>query len=406
MQGRGKQVWTRPFSRADLAGICVKFSERKVTNKLRINELSALVRGMTGHPRIIFDRLFDVWQGAGELILPEGIKDWVRERFGSSVGVEKQSIVKIVNRVTLEGALFNNLRSRRPLACGEERRLEDIIAEHREGCAFCQADDSTPLDVFGRLSIPGAVTAANVAKYDRWHSLIIPDEHNPLCFDDERVANNFALAGVWFNRVLEQAGQARDKESLYPFLMWNCLWPAGSSVVHGHLQVTVTGGMHYPQVERLRRAALGYRKRYGANYFDNLCAAHRSVGLAVESGRARVLISLTPIKEKETWIVMPEEDEGHLESLPRLGRLVGRVLACLRQTGTTSFNAAVYLPPPVPTSEDWSGFPLLARVVDRGDALGRTADFGGMELFAASVVAADPFSLLPDMHDQLCVSHL
>lgn len=52
------------------------------------------------------------------------------------------------------------------------------------------------------------------------------------------------------------------------------------------------------------------------------------------------------------------------ESAP-VGPAGGPVLACLRQTGTTSFNAAVYLPPPVPTSEDWSGFPLLARVVDR-----------------------------------------
>jgi hypothetical protein len=33
----------------------------------------------------------------------------------------------------------------------------------------------------------------------------------------------------------------------------------------------------------------------------------------------------------------------------------------------------------------------MARIVDRGDPLNRTADIGAMELYAASVIGTDPF---------------
>jgi hypothetical protein len=365
----------------------------------RITDIGSLVQGLKGYPRTIFNRLFDIREYTGELVLPEGIRNWAGEKFGDPAAVEKQRLVKITNRVTLEGTLFNNLRGMRPLSRAGGKHLGEIIEKQRENCAFCRPREKTTADIFGRLAGNGAVTAANIAKYDRWHGLIIPDEHNPLTFDSGRVAEYFALAGRWFQRVLEQAGAGGEKEPLYPFLMWNCLWPAGSSVVHGHLQVTVTGGMHYPKIEQLRRAGQAYRECFGTNYFGDLCMAHRAVGLVVETGEAWYFPSLTPVKEKETWIIMA--GESALARLHRLGRAVGRVLECLRQTGTTSFNVAVYLPPPGPVPEDWEGFPLLARVVDRGDALGRTADFGGMELYAASVVSADPFTLAQRLRDSV-----
>ena len=51
------------------------------------------------------------------------------------------------------------------------------------------------------------------------------------------------------------------------------------------------------------------------------------------------------------------------------------------------------MPPVAPVSESWEGFPVVARIVDRGDLNSRTSDVGGMELFAESVVASDPFAV-------------
>ena len=51
------------------------------------------------------------------------------------------------------------------------------------------------------------------------------------------------------------------------------------------------------------------------------------------------------------------------------------------------------MPPLAAVSEDWSGFPVIVRLVDRGDVNTRVADFGAMELYASSVVSSDPFAV-------------
>ena len=56
-----------------------------------------------------------------------------------------------------------------------------------------------------------------------------------------------------------------------------------------------------------------------------------------------------------------------------------------------TFNVAFYMPPLTPVDEDWSGFPTVVHLVDRGSPANRTSDIGAMELYAAPVVASDPF---------------
>ena len=45
--------------------------------------------------------------------------------------------------------------------------------------------------------------------------------------------------------------------------------------------------------------------------------------------------------------------------------------------------------------------PTIVRVVDRGDPLARTSDFGAMELYAASVVSSDPFKLAVTLQESV-----
>jgi hypothetical protein len=64
-----------------------------------------------------------------------------------------------------------------------------------------------------------------------------------------------------------------------------------------------------------------------------------------------------------------------------------------KSMGVFAFNAAIFGPPIGRPEEGWSGFPLVARVVDRGNPLSTTSDFAGLELFGSSVVASDPFEV-------------
>ena len=169
--------------------------------------------------------------------------------------------------------------------------------------------------------------------------------------------------------------------------MWNCLWRAGGSIVHGHMQMTATRGQHYPKVEALRRQALAYSASEG-DYFDDLWLVHSALGLGTEIEGARAMASIVPIKEREVLIL---GRPGAAET--SLAPAIARTVATYRALGVMSYNMALYLPPLSPDGEDWRRFPPIARLVDRGDPANKTSDIGAMELYAASVIASDPFRL-------------
>ena len=346
-----------------------------------ITDLPALLEALPGADRAVADRIFDVVATTGRLVAPEAMRAWIEKSFGSVEEVREQRIVKVTNRITLEGTLFNGLRSSRPLDTGVSLDLEREI-EATSGDPFCRPEEGTPADVFGRVRGEHSVTASNVAKYDGFHGVVIFDDHNPLHLTPEKVSDYVGVGLEWCRRALEA-----DPEALYPFVMWNCLWRAGGSIIHGHAQVTATRKTHYPKVERLRRAAAAYEKDHGSDYFDDLFRVHDALDLTVpaENG-VRAFASLSPIKEKEIVVIGESPGDGGLKRT--VGTLLERYVHTL---GVRAFNVAFYVPPLGPTTEDWSGFPTVVYLVDRGSPANRTSDIGAMELYAAPVVASDPF---------------
>jgi hypothetical protein len=292
--------------------------------------------------------------------------------------------VRVTNRLTLEGTLFNELRARRPMEAKGGDEARKLIAES-EGDPFCRPRQGTPADDFGRLESDHAITASNIAKYDGFHGVLIFDRHDPLGpVDEPRLADYLATARRW-----AETAHARDREARYYFLLWNSLWRAGGSIVHGHMQMTVTKASHYPKVEALRRVANAYRDSARRDYFDDLIAAHESLGLARKVDDAVILASLTPIKEREfICIAPPAADERALVAA------ITRVLDAYRRLGVLSWNLGLFLPPLARDGNDWSAFRAHARIVDRGDPANKTSDIGAMELYAASVVSPDPFQIV------------
>lgn len=361
--------------------------------KLSIFGLSSLVRNLHEYERATFNRIYEVDNLYTQLELPESMRSWAKERLGGIRNVELQQVVRVTNLVTGEGALFNYLRSKRPQQAYSQQNLESIIKEHEVDCPFCYPEKNTPKDVFGRITGKYCVTASNVAKYDGYHSLVIPREHNPLKFNASMVEDYFQVAGKWFEDAGEYAVSKSSGAAFYPFLMWNCLWPAGSSIVHGHLQLTLTRGRHYPRVDWLRQCSQQYFVCNETSYFEDLFCLHKELGLAHVWNNHRIVPVITPIKEKEIWI-MDSPGSVTPERLGQMGKAVCQVLDVLiNKTGTNSFNVVAYLPPLANGHADWSNFPLIARLVDRGDVFSRTADFGAMELFATSVISTDPFDV-------------
>ena len=65
--------------------------------------------------------------------------------------------------------------------------------------------------------------------------------------------------------------------------------------------------------------------------------------------------------EKEVLLISDNLDDGIKDAIYEVADSMTKAM------GVTSFNLVIYMPPIAPVEEDWSGFPFIARMVDRGD---------------------------------------
>lgn len=347
-----------------------------------------------------FKRIYRFDSGLGSQIIPDSFKAKTLNYFGQrdSSGniiesaeeavarIEHQKIINITNQWTGESTLFNSLRADRPGIKGKDLKKEKehiykLIAESEKGCDFCQPEKYTPEDVFGRIRGEHSITAANLAKYDVWSSLVIFNNHNPLKFTLEELSDYIDTSFAWFEDVNNHSPQFE-----FPFFVWNCLSRAGASQIHGHCQILMSKEP-YARVKNLMKTYQKYKKEYSADYFQDLYLVHRSLGLSANHGDVCFFASITPIKEKEVIIISPKNPSKDIKAK----ETIFRVLRCFIDTlGVFSFNLSIS----IPSYYKEDGFPYIIRIVDRGSLLKSTADMGGMELYGSSVVADDPYKII------------
>lgn len=357
----------------------------------------------------IFKRIYSVYSGTGTMKIPPGLKNKVvgyfstKDESGNPTEthkqvlhkLENQKIVKTFNRWTGEGALFNCMRTNRP-GMGKEdlknqkNKLSQLINESQKNCDFCQPDQYTPEDVFGRIKGKHSITASNIAKYDVWSSLVIFKNHDPLKFTLEELSDYIDTGFHWFDKVFQT-----DETYKCPFFVWNCLYKAGASQIHGHAQILMGKDIPYAKVEVLKKAQSNYQKRYhekshkglDPHYFQDLYQAHHALGLGYTVDGVSLYASITPAKEKEITILLPESPSTHKNSK----KVIFNILRCFIDVlGVHSYNLSIYCPP----RDREYDFPYLIKIVDRGSIFRPPADMGGMELFGSTVVADDPYEII------------
>jgi hypothetical protein len=356
-----------------------------------ITDLPRLVAELPAEARQRFERIFHLSTTTGHLEPPRLMRPWIENYFGSVEAVTTQRIVKVTNVVTWEGALFNDLRARRPMEVRDHRDIQQVIA-HNGGGPFGAPLDGTPADVFGRVEGNHSITASNIAKYDGFHGLVIFQEHDPLQFGRSELSDYLDTALTWAQKAHET-----DPEARYFFFMWNCLWKSGASIIHGHAQMTLTRDMHYAKVEALRRAMLSYRQQHDRNYFDDLYEVHQDLGLTFGQDEVRGLAYLTPVKEKEVLLMADDLNDNVKDELYHV------LCTFTQRMDVLSFNLVLYMPPLGEVEgEDWSDFPVMVRIVDRGNLGDKVADFGGMELYAQSVIGTDPYFVARTLRETQC----
>jgi hypothetical protein len=337
------------------------------------------------------DRLFEVRALAGHLAVPDALAPKIAKWYaapgdsGPEAAIARASAQRVAgtyNRVSGEGAMFNELRAKRPMQTGNTADLDARIEQARAGCDFCDPERMTTADTWGRVTGKHSISAANASVYDAHHGIVVFHEHHPHYFGPREIEDYFDVAARWLRRKHDE-----DPTLRWPFIMWNCLEKAGASQPHGHLQMLVARDRPYAKHAWMIRTTESYQADTGHRYWHDWLAAHEALGLVRKRQAARCVATLTPIKEKEMVVI------GGLALDEGLVGGIADVLRCfIDRLGVVSFNVGVYLPP-LDAADDYP-MPVVARCVDRGDPARPTADVGAMELYGTPVVASDPFRVI------------
>lgn len=347
----------------------------------------------------IFRGIYEFRSGIGKQKIPKSFRNKIVDYFGQKdsegqviedtskiiARIEKQNIIHIYNKWTGEGTLFNSFRAKRPGIKDKDHQeekdyMDKLILESKKQCDFCHPEQYTPEDIFGRIKGRNSVTAANIAKYDEWSSLIIFHNHHPHKFNLEEFSDYLNTASIWFKNVNEV-----DPSSKFPLFVWNCLPRAGASQIHGHGQILMSREP-YGRINILKKACKEYEDETGDNLLHDLYQIHHSLGLATSKDDVFIYTSITPLKEKETIIITTENPLKSIKTKDAIYRILRCYIDIL---GVYSFNLSISCP-----EIDKDDFPYIIRIIDRGSLLKTTADMGGMELYASSVVADDPYKVI------------
>ncbi|MBW2990626.1 hypothetical protein KY348_02885 [Candidatus Woesearchaeota archaeon] len=347
-----------------------------------IIDLPGTVASLSEAEKELFYRFFRIKRGTGRLVLPKEMKEWAKKTFGNPADVEEQRIVKVLDIHVYEESLFNELRAKRPMQVKEKENLQQIIAQS-EGGPFSKPLSMTPADTFGRIKGRHCVSASNVAKYDGTHGLIIFKKHDPLDFNEKEVQDYFKTALKWFKKAYKS-----NKKAVYPFLLWNCLWRAAASIVHGHMQLVLGEGFHYADAENDKKAIKEYHNKYECDFFSDLYKVHELIGLGFETKEIKVFASIVPREDKQVTIISKKLDKTCVN-------IIYKVVQCLKKDfGVMSFNLGTVFPP-LNNDPAWKDFPVITRIVDRGKLSNKTTDIGGMEIYdMGNVILTDPYRVI------------
>lgn len=359
-----------------------------------ISDLPALIADLPAKKRQRLERIFRIDEVAGELRVPDTMRDWVVKHLGSIEDVSRQRVIRVTNLWTWEGALFNPLRGKRP----QQLRNDAGTGKMPEEDVFAEPERTTSEDLFGRVRGEHCITASNISRWEGQCAVCIFDEQDPLKLTQEQARDYFRTSWQW-----AQLAHQQDPLARYFVWMWNGGLKGGASVPHAHAQMALGRGMHYAGVEALRRAALAYRERYKSDYFEDLIAIHEDVQLNVTLGKLQGFFYLAALRSKDMLVYGAGFNDDLADALHAgLRGLIDR-------TGTTSFIAGVLMPPPFSPlpegeglgvrdeGEDWSNFPHLLRMTDRGPAQMISSDVGAIDLYAHRVITLDPYAVKAQM---------
>ena len=231
----------------------------------------------------------------------------------------------------------------------EKPDFDALVAGTEAWCPFCpdkvmKVTPCFPKDLLpeGRLQKDDKVIFPNIAPYDSIGAVALfgARHYVPMTeFDPKLIASTFGLV-LDFIRRIESTGHP---ESVYHIVNWNYMPPAGSSLIHPHLQIFSTSS-----APNLMRQELEASKQYSAanrsNFWEDLTAAEQTSGERYlgKIGRGHWMSAFAPIGVAGDVLAVFEDARCTLDltaqDLFDIGTGLSKVIAEYDKIGIYSFN--------------------------------------------------------------------
>jgi galactose-1-phosphate uridylyltransferase len=227
--------------------------------------------------------------------------------------------------------------------------FETLVHGTQSWCPFCpervlQVTPLFPPEIVaeGRLTRGEMLLFPNLAPYDSLSAVATLGHRHftPMTeFTPAQIAQAFGLAQDFFRRV----AAAGHPEAVYHVVNWNHMPPAGSSLIHSHLQVFSSSDAPNLLAQELA-AASRYQGETGRVYWDDLLAHERTEGSRYLGARGRVhfLQSFAPLGVAGDVMAIVEGVSSTLEltdgDLLALGEGLCTTMRAYDSLGVYSFN--------------------------------------------------------------------
>jgi galactose-1-phosphate uridylyltransferase len=227
--------------------------------------------------------------------------------------------------------------------------FEALVAGTQQTCPFCpdKVFGITPLfppEILpeGRLVLGDMVLFPNLAPYDSLGAVATLGSRHYLPMDEiepQRIANGFRLALDFFKRI-QASGH---EEAVYNIINWNYMPPAGSSLIHPHLQVFASSSAPNLMREELQ-AAQHYMDQNRSNFWDDLVKIEIKTGSRYLGtiGRTHWLTAFAPMGVAGDVLAVVDGVHCTLElsqnDIDDLAQGLTRTMCAYQPTGIYSFN--------------------------------------------------------------------
>jgi UDPglucose--hexose-1-phosphate uridylyltransferase len=264
---------------------------------------------------------------------------------------------------------INVKRSERKKQVQTGRGYSDLIEVTAKNCYFCPNNIKTATPMFpsnlvreGRIKLGETTVFPNLFPFAKHHAVATVTKEHFLNLDEftlKQLSDTFHASVKYFNTV-----KSTDEETIYPILSWNFLPPAGASVIHPHVQLTIDSEPTNLTWTYLMMSK-NYYKKHKKNYWLTLLEYElredeRFLG---KIGKVSWITNYVPLGNDEICAIFDRPSslfDLDDELITDFSKGLKRVFTAYSQYGVHSFNLSTFSAP----SHDES-FNLIVRIIAR-----------------------------------------